>query len=102
MKSRVLELRSGFREQLGCVTFVRDAMKLQRSVLSLVGDDVDPGLLERGLAQIRSTVGALLFDARLDSPAMNLPDWQDLKLLIAPQILAKQAAFRWDIDWTRR
>jgi two-component system, NtrC family, sensor kinase len=56
------------------------------------------GLLERGLAQIRSTVGALLFEARLDSPAMSLSDWQDLKLLIAPQIQAKQAAFHWNIQ----
>lgn len=55
------------------------------------------GLLERGLAQIRSTVGALLFEARLDSPAMSLSDWQDLKLLIAPQIQAKQATFHWNI-----
>ncbi|MPW15513.1 HAMP domain-containing protein [Paraburkholderia sp. CNPSo 3157] len=56
------------------------------------------GLLERGLAQIRSTVGALLFEARLDSPAMSVSDWQDLKLLIAPQIQAKQAVFHWEVD----
>ncbi|NYH18798.1 sensor histidine kinase [Paraburkholderia bryophila] len=56
------------------------------------------GLLERGLGQIRATVGALLFEARLDSPAMNPSDWQDLKLLIAPQIQAKQATFQWEIE----
>lgn len=56
------------------------------------------GLLERGLAQIRSTVGALLFEARLDSPAMSPSDWHDLKLLIAPQIQAKQATFHWAVE----
>ncbi|MBC8751885.1 MULTISPECIES: sensor histidine kinase [Paraburkholderia] len=56
------------------------------------------GLLQRGLGQIRATVGALLFEARLDSPAMNLSDWQDLKLLVAPQIQAKQATFHWDVE----
>ncbi|QCP52417.1 HAMP domain-containing histidine kinase [Trinickia violacea] len=55
------------------------------------------GLLERGLGQIRATVGALLFEARLDSPAISLSDWQDLKLLAAPQIHAKQASFHWNI-----
>ncbi|WP_206997680.1 sensor histidine kinase [Trinickia mobilis] len=56
------------------------------------------GLLERGLGQIRAIVGALLFEARLDSPAMSLSDWQDLKLLVAPQIHAKQAAFHWEVE----
>ncbi len=56
------------------------------------------GLLKRGLDQIRATVGALLFEARMDSPAMNLSDWQDLKLLIAPQIQAKQAKFHWEME----
>jgi two-component system, NtrC family, sensor kinase len=56
------------------------------------------GLLERGLGQIRATVGALLFEARLDSPAMSLSDWQDLKLLVVPQIQAKQATLNWDVE----
>jgi two-component system, NtrC family, sensor kinase len=55
------------------------------------------GLLQRGLGQIRATVGALLLEARLDSPAMSSSDWQDLKLLIAPQVQAKQATFHWDV-----
>lgn len=55
------------------------------------------GLLERGLGQIRSTVAALLVEARLDSPAMSPSDWQDLRLLIAPQIHAKQAVFNWEV-----
>lgn len=54
------------------------------------------GLLQRGLTQIRSTVGALLLEARLDSPAMQLADWDDLKTLIAPQLVAKQAHLKWD------
>jgi signal transduction histidine kinase len=55
------------------------------------------GLLRRGLAQIRATVGALLLEARIDSPAMRSADWQDLKTLIAPQLEAKQVQLSWDI-----
>ena len=53
------------------------------------------GLLQRGLTQIRSTVGALLLEARLDSPAMQPADWDDLRTLIAPQLAAKQARLEW-------
>jgi len=56
------------------------------------------GLLERGLGQIRSTVAALLVEARLDSPAMSQSDWQDLRLLITPQIHAKRAALNWEVQ----
>ncbi|CAG9172717.1 sensor histidine kinase [Cupriavidus pinatubonensis] len=56
------------------------------------------GLLERGLGQIRSTVSALLVEARLDSPAISPSDWQDLRLLVGPQIHAKQAVFNWDVQ----
>ncbi|MGU7773293.1 ATP-binding protein [Burkholderia sp. MR1-5-21] len=55
------------------------------------------GLLERGLGQIRSIVGALLFEAHLDSPAMTPSDWQDLRMLIAPQLHVKMASFHWDV-----
>lgn len=54
-------------------------------------------LLQRGLAQIRATVGALLFEARLDSPAMREADWDDLNILIQPQLASKQAALDWSV-----
>jgi two-component system, NtrC family, sensor kinase len=56
------------------------------------------GLLQRGLTQIRSTVGALLLEARLDSPAMQPADWEDLRTLIGPQLPAKQARLEWGCD----
>lgn len=52
-------------------------------------------LLKRGLAQIRATVGALLFEARLDSPAMRAADWDDLNILIQPQLASKQVTLEW-------
>ncbi|AQH06252.1 hypothetical protein A9R05_45550 (plasmid) [Burkholderia sp. KK1] len=54
-------------------------------------------LLKRGLAQIRATVGALLFEARLDSPAMRAADWDDLNILIQPQLASKQIALEWSM-----
>ncbi len=54
-------------------------------------------LLKRGLAQIRATVGALLFEARLDSPAMRAADWDDLNILIQPQLVSKQIALEWSM-----
>jgi two-component system, NtrC family, sensor kinase len=54
------------------------------------------GLLQRGLEQIRSTVGALLLEARLDSPALQPEDWQDLRTLIGPQLAEKQVRMEWD------
>ncbi len=52
-------------------------------------------LLKRGLGQIRATVGALLFEARLDSPAMRAADWGDLNMLIQPQLASKQVTLEW-------
>lgn len=56
------------------------------------------GLLERGLQQIRATVGALLVEARLDSPLLQAPDWDDLHTLIAPQVEARRLRLLWQID----
>lgn len=58
------------------------------------------GLLRRGLAQIRSTVGALLLEARLDSPALQPVDCQDLHTLIGPQLAEKSVKLEW--DWSLR
>lgn len=55
------------------------------------------GLLERGLQQIRATVGALLVEARLDSPALTEQDWNDLHTLIEPQLAARRVGLVWDV-----
>ena len=56
------------------------------------------GLLQRGLQQIRATVGALLVEARLDSPRLSAQDWDDLLLLIQPDAAARALQLRWQID----
>lgn len=58
-------------------------------------------LLERGLAQIRATVGALLFEARLDSPQTTPSDWEDLKLLVQPQAVGKRVTLEWRVPSER-
>jgi len=56
------------------------------------------GLLERGLEQIRTTVSALLVEARLDSPLLSDQDWQDLKTLIEPQVKARKLRLEWHVE----
>ncbi|MCU0949856.1 MAG: HAMP domain-containing histidine kinase [Burkholderiaceae bacterium] len=56
------------------------------------------GLLGRGLQQIRTTVSALLVEARLDSPLLDAQDWQDLHTLVLPQVQARGLALRWQIE----
>ena len=56
------------------------------------------GLLQRGLQQIRATVGALLVEARLDSPRLNGQDWDDLLLLIQPDTTARGLHLHWQIE----
>jgi two-component system NtrC family sensor kinase len=56
------------------------------------------GLLERGLQQIRATVGALLVEARLDSPQLQAPDWEDLRTLIGPQVEQRSLYLHWQIE----
>lgn len=55
-------------------------------------------LIERGLQQIRRTVGALLVEARLDSPALTADDWNDLRTLIEPQLSARRLSLDWSIQ----
>jgi len=56
------------------------------------------GLLERGLQQIRATVGALLVEARLDAPRLTAQDWDDLLLLIQPDAQARGQQLVWQIE----
>lgn len=56
------------------------------------------GLLDRGLQQIRSTVEALLVEARLNSPQLNDQDWEDLLLLVQPNAMAQNIQLFWNIE----
>ena len=56
------------------------------------------GLLERGLQQIRATVNALLVEARLDSPRLTGQDWDDLLLLIQPDVAGRGQQLLWQVE----
>ncbi|MCX7171005.1 MAG: HAMP domain-containing sensor histidine kinase, partial [Proteobacteria bacterium] len=55
-------------------------------------------LLERGLTQIKETVGALLVDAKLNSRDFAPQDVDDVRTLIAPQAHKKGVAIEWDTE----
>lgn len=52
-------------------------------------------LLERGLLQIRETVGALLVEARLESHALTKQDIEDARTLVTPEAQEKSAQLVW-------
>ncbi|MGM0554047.1 MAG: sensor histidine kinase [Pseudomonadota bacterium] len=66
------------------------------------GEERDPvadrtiSLLERGLIQIKGTVGALLVEARLESHALTPDDLRDIHTLIQPDIQRKGLDLVWD------
>jgi signal transduction histidine kinase len=53
-------------------------------------------LLERGLTQIRGTVGALLVEARLESHALTRNDIDDVHTLLLPNIDGKRVRLDWE------
>jgi signal transduction histidine kinase len=53
-------------------------------------------LLERGLLQIRDTVGALLVEARVQVRALDHRDLEDVHLLIQPDANARRIDLAWD------
>jgi two-component system NtrC family sensor kinase len=52
-------------------------------------------LLERGLAQIRDTVGALLVEARVESHALTREDIEDIRILVQPQMEQRATQLEW-------
>lgn len=56
------------------------------------------GLLQRGLRQVQATVGALLVEARLDSPELSSSDWHDLKTLVLPQLSDRGLDLSWRVE----
>ena len=57
-------------------------------------------LLERGLTQIRETVGALLIEARLESHALTPHDIDDVRTLLLPNVDGKRVRLDWQNSLT--
>jgi signal transduction histidine kinase len=55
-------------------------------------------LIERGLNQIKDSVGALLVEARAKSRPLAAPDLEDVRGLVAPEAHKKRVGLRWDCD----
>jgi len=53
-------------------------------------------LVERGLVQIKETVGALLVEAKVESHPLTRQDIEDTHTLVLPDAQAKDARFAWD------
>ncbi|OOG23863.1 two-component sensor histidine kinase [Thioalkalivibrio denitrificans] len=58
-------------------------------------------LLERGLLQIKETVGALLVEVRLEGHALTPQDLHDIHTLVLPDVHAKSLDLVWDIQVTQ-
>ena len=57
-------------------------------------------LIERGLMQIKDTVGALLVEAKLKSRDFSPQDVDDVRTLIEPQARERGVSLRWDSQLT--
>jgi len=55
-------------------------------------------LLERGLQQIKETVGALLVEAKLETHPLTAEDLDDVRRLVLPEVKRRRAALRWSSD----
>jgi signal transduction histidine kinase len=55
-------------------------------------------LLERGLTQIRDTVGALLVEAKLESHALRRQDVEDVRTLIHAEVERRHLGLAWQVD----
>lgn len=53
-------------------------------------------LIERGLIQLRETVGALLVEARLENHALTAADLEDVRTLIGPELARRHLTLRWE------
>lgn len=52
-------------------------------------------LIERGLSQIKETVGALLVESRIKSRDLEPQDFEDIRSLVVPQAQKKAITFEW-------
>ncbi|MEO1765783.1 sensor histidine kinase [Thiobacter aerophilum] len=52
-------------------------------------------LIERGLIQVRETVGALLVEAKLENHALTAADLEDIRTLVGPELSQRRRHLRW-------
>ena len=57
-------------------------------------------LIERGLTQIRDTVGALLVEAKHESHPLSQEDFDDLRVLLQPEAQRRGVVIDWRADLT--
>ncbi len=57
-------------------------------------------LIERGLVQIRDTVGAMLVEARVEAHALTPQDIEDVRTLVAPNLAGRSALLDWSSSIT--
>jgi signal transduction histidine kinase len=55
-------------------------------------------LLERGLMQIRTVVGALLIEAKSNARRLSLEDFDDLRALTEPEAAQQQVVLEWKVE----
>ncbi len=58
-------------------------------------------LIERGLSQIKETVGALLVEARVRARELEPKDFEDIRSLVLPQAQSKQLSLVWRSSLTK-
>lgn len=78
---------------LGGMLMAIDTLKTQAITDPRTAKTVD--LLERGLAQIKETVGALLVEAKLKSRNLSESDIEDVLVLVLPQVHKKSLHLDW-------
>ena len=78
---------------LGGMLMAIDTLKSHSVPDPRIAKTVD--LIERGLGQIRETVGALLVEARVKSRDLTTSDIEDILLLVLPQAHAKHIRIDW-------
>jgi two-component system NtrC family sensor kinase len=77
----------------GMLNAISNYKRQRRGDLTFV--DRTMSLLERGLTQIRGTVGALLVEARIESHALTPHDIDDVHTLMLPNVDGKRVRLDW-------
>jgi len=79
----------------GLVTAV-DTLKQRRDLDPKVMRHLD--LIERGLMQIRDTVGALLVQTRVQTRPLSLADLEDIRTLLQAQVAKHRINLIWEVE----
>lgn len=83
---------------LGGMLMAIDTLKSHGAIDARAAKTV--ALLERGLGQIKDTVGALLVESRLKSRDLTAGDIDDVLLLVQPQVRSKALRLAWHNELT--